>query len=238
MKKIMFNDECGLTQAVLEGRKTMTRRGCKYDRPNETYDIVFPVFEPNDYDNDGNITSPLNYAFGWKNNEGDFTGWNIPQYKVGEVVAIAQSYKSINEFYEIAYKRHNSFHGQIVTNYDIPFKEIVKWFELRESLKYTAGWTNKMFVKADLMISHIRITDIKIERLQNISDEDCLKEGIYKGQCGSADTHFMDVYYYKGDIQPYCTPREAFAALIDKVSGKGAWESNPYVFVYEFELVD
>lgn len=174
----MFNDECGLTQAVLDGRKTMTRRGCKYDRPNETYDIVFPVFEPNDYDNDGNITSPLNYAFGWKNNEGDFTGWNIPQYKVGEVVAIAQSYKSINEFYEIAYKRHNSFHGQIVTNYDIPFKEIVKWFELRESLKYTAGWTNKMFVKADLMISHIRITDIKVERLQNISDEDCMREGV------------------------------------------------------------
>ena len=238
MKKIMFNDECGLTQAVLEGRKTMTRRVCKYDRPNETYDIVFPVFEPNDYDNDGNIVSLLNYAFGWKNDKGDFTGWNIPKYKVGEVVAIAQSYKSINKFYEIAYKRHNSFHGQIVTNYDIPFKEIVKWFELRESLKYTAGWTNKMFVKADLMISHIRITNVKIERLQDISDEDCLKEGIYKGQCGSADTHFMDAYYYKGDIQPYCTPREAFAALIDKVSGKGTWLKNPYVFCYSFKLID
>lgn len=54
----MFNDDYGLTQAVLDGRKTMTRRVCKYDRPNETYDIVFPVFEPNDYDNDGNIVSP------------------------------------------------------------------------------------------------------------------------------------------------------------------------------------
>lgn len=238
MKKIMFNDECGLTQAVLEGRKTMTRRGCKYDRPNETYDIVFPVFEPNDYDNDGNITSPLNYAFGWKNNEGDFTGWNIPQYKVGEVVAIAQSYKSINEFYEIAYKRHNSFHGQIVTNYDIPFKEIVKWFELRESLKYTAGWTNKMFVKADLMISHIRITDIKIERLQNISDEDCLKEGIYASNSHEIGYGIPWVYGFAKSKMAYYTPREAFAALIDKVSGKGTWESNPYVFVYEFELVD
>ena len=92
MKKIMFNDKYSLTQAVLDGRKTMTRRVCKYDRPNETYDIVFPVFEPNDYDNDGNIVSPLNYAFGWKNDKGDFTGWNIPKYKVGEVVAIAQSY--------------------------------------------------------------------------------------------------------------------------------------------------
>lgn len=215
MKKIMFNDKYSLTQAVLNGRKTMTRRVCKYDRPNETYDIVFPVFEPNDYDNDGNIVSPLNYAFGWRNDKGDFTGWNIPKYKVGEVVAIAQSYGDCGNMPD---------------------------YELDEDgypiMPKRSGFFNKMFVRADLMPHHIRITNIKIERLQNISDEDCFKEGIYKGQCGSADTHFMDVYYYKGDIQPYCTPRGAFAELIDKVSGKGTWESNPYVFVYEFELVD
>lgn len=218
-KKIMFNDKYSLTQAVLDGRKTMTRRVCKYDRPNETYDIVFPVFEPNDYDNDGNIVSPLNYAFGWKNDKGDFTGWNIPKYKVGEVVAIAQSYESLGMNPEIALNDRDGIGFYTKT-------------------KFAPGWKNKMFVRADLMPHHIRITNIKIERLQDISDKDCLKEGIYKGQCGSADTHFMDAYYYKGDIQPYCTPREAFAALIDKVSGKGTWESNPYVFVYEFELID
>lgn len=218
-KKIMFNDKYSLTQAVLDGRKTMTRRVCKYDRPNETYDIVFPVFEPNDYDNDGNIVSPLNYAFGWKNDKGDFTGWNIPKYKVGEVVAIAQSYESLGMNPEIALNDKDGIGFYTKT-------------------KFAPGWKNKMFVRADLMPHHIRITNIKIERLQDISDKDCLKEGIYKGQCGSADTHFMDAYYYKGDIQPYCTPREAFAALIDKVSGKGTWESNPYVFAYEFELID
>lgn len=223
MKKIMFNDKYGLTQAVLEGRKIMTRRVCKYDRSNETYDIVFPIFEPNDYDNDGNIVSPLNYAFGWKNDKGDFTGWNIPKYKVGEVVAVAQRYKDVVEKRDEAQET-------------LCLYKIGKNYLTMEEMG--AGWSNTMFTKADLMPHHIRITNIKIERLQNISDEDCLKEGIYKGQCGSADTHFMDAYYYKGDIQPYCTPRGAFAALIDKVSGKGTWESNPYVFVYEFELVD
>ncbi len=218
-KKIMFNDKYSLTQAVLEGRKTMTRRVCKYDRPNETYDIVFPVFEPNDYDNDGNIVSPLNYAFGWKNDKGDFTGWNIPKYKVGEVVAIAQSYESLGMNPEIA----------------LDDKDGIGFYT---KTKFAPGWKNKMFVRADLMPHHIRITNIKIERLQDISDKDCLKEEIYKGQCGSADTHFMDAYYYKGDIQPYCTPREAFASLIDCVSGKGTFKSNPYVFVYEFELID
>lgn len=222
MKKIMFNDKYSLTQAVLDGRKTMTRRVCKYDRPDETYDIVFPVFEPNDYDNDGNIISPLNYAFGWKNDKGDFTGWNIPKYKVGEVVAIAQSYMDVDRFHR---KGKNAAYLDYLDS-------------MLPDMEKLPGWYNKVFTKANLMPHHIRITGIKIERLQNISDEDCLKEGIYKGQCGSADTHFMDAYYYKGDIQPYCTPREAFAALIDKISGKGAWESNPFVFVYEFELVD
>lgn len=219
MKKIMFNDKYSLTQAVLDGRKTMTRRVCKYDKPNETYDIVFPVFEPNDYDNDGNIVSPLNYAFGWKNDKGYFTGWNIPKYKVGEAVAVAQCYKSLGMNPEIA----------------LDDKDGIGFYT---KTKFAPGWKNKMFVRADLMPHHIRITDIKVERLQNISDEDCLKEGIYKGQCGSADTHFMDVYYYKGDIQPYCTPRGAFAALIDKVSGKGTWLKNPYVFCYSFKLID
>lgn len=211
MKKIMFNDKYSLTQAVLNGRKTMTRRVCKYDRPNETYDIVFPVFEPNDYDNDGNIVSPLNYAFGWKNDKGDFTGWNIPKYKVGEVVAVAQCYKSIGMNPELA----------------LDDKDGIGFYT---KTKFAPGWKNKMFVRADLMPHHIRITNVKTERLQAISDIDCMAEGIN---------------YYEQEGFSWCTtgnlfntPREAFAALIDKVSGKGVFQSNPYVFVYEFELVD
>lgn len=217
----MFNDKYSLTQAVLDGRKTMTRRVCKYDRPNETYDIVFPVFEPNDYDNDGNIVSPLNYAFGWKNDKGDFTGWNIPKYKVGEVVAIAQNYSDCGNMPD---------------------------YELDEDgypiMPKRSGFFNKMFVRADLMLHHIRITNIKIERLQDISDEDCLREGVelntrqyeYDGTkkyCVCGLGHWRAI-----GCTDFDTPREAFAALIDKVSGKGTWESNPYVFVYEFELID
>ncbi len=213
MKKIMFNDKYSLTQAVLDGRKTMTRRVCKYDRPNETYDIVFPVFEPNDYDNDGNIVSPLNYAFGWKNDKGDFTGWNIPKYKVGEVVAIAQNYSDCGNMPD---------------------------YELDEDgypiMPKRSGFFNKMFVRADLMPHHIRITDIKIERLQNISDEDCFKEGIFKWDAGQKDIPFYS--FHNADIPDYNDSRDAFAELIDKVSGKGTWASNPYVFVYEFELID
>lgn len=100
-----------------------------------------------------------------------------------------------------------------------------------------AGWTNKMFVKVNLMPNYIKITGIKVERLQDISDEDCLKEGIYED---SGDDEFPPSIFYEFEGNKddgFDTPREAFAALIDKVSGKGTWESNPYVWAYEFELM-
>lgn len=218
MKTIMFNDKFGLTEAVLNGKKTMTRRICKYDRPNENYEIVFPVFEPEEYDNDGNITSKLDRAFGWRDKEGNFTGWNIPKYRIGEVVAIAQSYKDANVRYvPEEYEEPGCY-------YNFPADQ-------------TKGWNNKMFVRADLMLHQIQITDISIQKLQNISDEDCLKEGIY--EYSGDDTFPSSVFYeFEGNKDDgFDTPREAFSALIDKVSGKGTWDSNPYVFVYEFKLI-
>lgn len=48
----------------------------------------------------------------------------------------------------------------------------------------------------------------------------------------------MTAYYVPGVKDAYLTPKMAFEELIDKVSGRGTWESNPIVWVYEFELVD
>lgn len=105
-------------------------------------------------------------------------------------------------------------------------------------LKLHPGWTNKMFVKADLMPRHIEFTDCKVERLQDISDEDCLKEGIYED---SGDDEFPPSIFYEFEGNKddgFDTPREAFAALIDKISGRGTWNNNLYTFAYEFELID
>lgn len=218
-KKIMFNDEYGLTQAVLDGRKTMTRRIIKCPRTFKGEWVA--GFNIHRRHSDKKIVGwPCMYDA----DEREFDmGEILPKYKVGEVVAIAQRYK------DVVGKRDEA-------QETLGLYKIGKRYLTMEEMG--AGWNNKLFVRADFMPHHIRITNIKIERLQDISDKDCLKEGIYKGQCGSADTHFMDAYYYKGDIQPYCTPREAFAALIDKVSGKGTWLKNPYVFCYSFKLID
>lgn len=104
-----------------------------------------------------------------------------------------------------------------------------------ECIKYEKGYTNKMFVRTDLMPHHIRITHIRVERLQDISDEDCLKEGIWtrsgRWYCYDIIKRGMEFY------DPYPDPCEAYSVLIDRISGKGTWDSNLYVFVYDFELV-
>ena len=190
MKKIMFNDKYSLTQAVLDGRKTMTRRISKEQIRNSVF---------------------------WKSGYESIHGYEIkPIYKISELVAIAQCYESLGMNPEIALNDRDGIGFYTKT-------------------KFAPGWKNKMFVRADLMPHHIRITDIKIERLQNISDEDCFKEGIFKWDAGQKDIPFYS--FHNADIPDYNDPRDAFAALIDKVSGKGTWESNPYVFVYEFELI-
>ncbi len=194
MKRISFKDSGGLnlTQAVLSGRKTMTRRA---------------VIEQVERD-------AIVYAEG----KSEFTRVKFEYvlkhspYKVGDVVAIQQTYSDIGD--QVGYR----------TLQEIPLDH--------------AGWTNKMFVKAELMPHHIRITDIRVERLQDISDENCLREGVIKKF--SFFTIGVPIYNYTftGCNSSYQNPRAAFAALIDKVSGRGTWNSNPLVWVYSFELVD
>ena len=224
MKKIMFNSRYGLEEAVLSGRKTQTRRICKYGRPDKTYDIAFPIFEDKDFDDNGNPISPLYGAFCWRNEAGDFTEWNIPKYKEGEIVAVAQCYKDM---------------GYDANALDRAPKDISK---VRGTLGESAGWNNKLFVRAEACRHRIRITNVRVERLQDISDEDCIKEGIYQDEC---TTHFNGYAFeiskdQHGDVLAkkwYNTPRKAYAALIDRISGKGTFQSNPWVFVYDFELV-
>ena len=184
MKKIMFNDRYGLTQAVLEGRKTMTRRIAK----------------------------------------------GKPQYMIGEWVAIAQSYRSLYD--EIA-KAKGVF--------DIEDKRW--WYDIylktngRRDL--LPGYRNKMFVRAEFMRHRVVITGVRLQNLQDISDDDCMREGIMEGEFMNT----RDRYYYDsvGDVANHITfptPRKAYSHLIDKICGKGTWESNPLVFVYEFTLID
>lgn len=218
MKKIMFSDRFGLTQAVLEGRKTMTRRVITL--PEKWHGIE--VYGFSYVKGETALTLLDGDDFIIEDHASNQTAQILPTYKPSEVVAVAQAYKHVfDEMMRGDYgdDRYDAFNNH--------------YFGSGE------GWHNKMFVRADFMPHQIRITKVKIERLQDISDEDCIKEGISR-------SNVPGQYYVNGLQRPnhndgvlraFWNPKEAFAALIDKVSGKGTWESNPWVFVYKFELV-
>ena len=196
MKKIMFNDQYGLTQAVLEGRKTQTRR-IAYEKPFKFNCNCGFCTEGKDkgklFINDGNEIVAKSH------------------YKIGEVVAVAQSYSHI----PCAEETEETFNEEVAS----------------------AGWGNKMFVKSDLMPHQIKITNIRYERLQDISTDDCMKEGIFCSHIDGID----DAYSYDATNNDftkkwwYRTPIEAYKMLSCKLHLH--WDNNPLVFVYDFKLV-
>ena len=134
-----------------------------------------------------------------------------PDYRLGKELAVAQRYSEICSSLFEEWERNSD------------------WF--------TKGLSNKMFVRSDLMPHRIKITGVRIERLQDISDEDCLAEGIEKEERtdGGHNYTFFDVKRERYIRER--TPRDAYARLIDKICGQGTWGSNPYVWVYNFELI-
>lgn len=137
------------------------------------------------------------------------------RFKFGEVVAVAQNYTEVYSYY----RQHNENVCAVMNG---------------RFGQYHAGWKNKMFIESLFMPHRIRIEKIRVERLQDISEEDCLAEGVIK--------YTNDEYTYIEDgkkvFRPNLgTPRMAYAELIDRICGKGTWEDNLLVFVYDFKLV-
>lgn len=210
----MFDDHFALTRAVLEGRKTMTRRIVSI--PDTWHGIDVCAISP-----DTDKRSLLLYdadEFLIEDRNTGLCGQVMPLYKIGEEVAVAQKYKDIMPYLADSFRQPSP-----------------------DYMMDKPGYNNKMFVRADLMPNRICITSVRVERIQDISEDDCLREGIYKQEPRPgvpalyAFETCTDQYGSTLAKRWYVSPREAFAELIDKVSGKGTWDRNPWVFVYEFE---
>lgn len=204
----MFNDKYDLTRAVLVGRKTQTRR--------IPTDRVFQRCRSLAFSEEG-------FTPYWEKRFAELLFLNA-QYCVGEEVAVAQSYKD----------------ARVDPSFLLsPLGDGVNAMD-------SNGWDNKMFVRADLMPHRIKITNIRVERLQDISEEDCLKEGFEKilvnEGWGNMTSHWEYLLTYDDKLGRSLQFgsrdfKEAFGILIDKTCGVGTWDSNPYVFKYDFEPV-
>ena len=165
------------------------------------------------------------------------------QYEVGEKVALAEAYGFI-------WRELNA----------IPDKQIAYMRRLRSVLNVEhpsiiPAWENKLFVRPELMRYQIEITGKRTEHLQDISDEDILREGVFHGMCSSrnietgetGDYTWLDIkrkklpnghYHVNIKHNVHSNIRECFIEMINHICGKGTWEQNPEVYVYTFKLID
>lgn len=142
-----------------------------------------------------------------------------PRYKKGELLYLKEPYIDDLSMDKTFYK----------------FEKLDRAFINTEIPNISNPWKNKLFMPQSAARYFIKITDVRLERLQEITEEDCIKEGI--------EAFTKDERVFKYGLEGWAwldmprSPIEAYARLIGQINGKGTWESNPFVFVYDYELM-
>lgn len=235
-KPILFNTE--MTRAIMDGRKSQTRRVITKKVKRDT--IGFELYA------DTHIEKTKRglfggYKVGWVGTNRLSTSTNEfikPKYKVGDILYVRETWcrgKLIGD---------GSCHREywsIDTDYDdrLFYKAdtIGSAFSDEDNL---VKWKPSIHMPKKYARTFIKITGVRVERLQDIEPDDILSEGmdfdnyipIDNGKTYTADTH--------GEVD-YCedVANEWWSTLWNSTAPKSyKWEDNPWVFVYEFEVVD
>ncbi len=88
----------------------------------------------------------------------------------------------------------------------------------KTGITFTCQWKPSIFMPRIYSRITLETTNIRVERLQEITEEDAKKEGVMEGE---------DTGYYN----------EGFYRIWDKINGKDSWKENPYVWVIEFRRI-
>jgi hypothetical protein len=222
-KPIIFSGE--MVKAILAGRKTQTRRVMKTQPRLGTY-------------GDGSIIAPDYFVLDARHNILPLTAdckyrWEreCPYGGPGDTLYVKEDFWCVHEgdggiFFDLKYAD-----GTIVKP---PFEAAAAW-ELKNGKR--ASWNTfrkhqQRFMPRWVSRISLLIKDIRVERLQDISEEDAIAEGIED----LTDGQHLSFRDYQNGEHPL-TSSASFKSLWDKISGKKyPWDSNPFVWVIEFEV--
>ena len=197
-----------MVEAITALRKRMTRRICKHQ--------TWSFSELNDVNSNG-ITQKKDRSV------------SCPYGQVGDVLWVREEHLLTFEgnFWTIEYRDETT-----ITLY---YKKLSINLNKRLAARKTLGkWQRSRFLPKELSRIWLKITNIKVERLQDISKEDAKKEGLL-----SKIMH--DCSWYDDYKQPntFChySPCESFRSLWISINGRESWEANPWVWAIEFEVI-
>jgi hypothetical protein len=209
MKPIIFSTP--MVQAILDGRKTQTRRVIKYD-----FESVYSAASQQ-----GIMDKVCQYG----ELPSDAIEWyakNIakPKYQPGDVLWVRET------FCEVPYE-HN--HVPIKGGYITIPKYAYKADSERD---YTGIWKPSIHMPREAARIFLRVKTVRVERLQEITEEDAIAEGV-----GDPYDYQSPEYYDQPHMRGLEINKSAFAGLWDSLNEKRGygWRTNPWVWVIEFE---
>lgn len=204
---MIFNGE--MVRAILDGRKNQTRRIMKPQPANDIARGTFPNTE----------------AYGWvssmKQKFGGTTAHFCPFGQPGDRIWVRETWAEAGagapelKLYRANYPAHVPSHYE-----NVPPAEEIHW---TPSI-HMPRWASRILLE---------ITDVRVERLNDISEEDARAEGIIDGgclNCGEPEPC--------GCANPEPDATDAFAYLWQSIYGQENWNANPWVWVIEFNRIE
>ena len=213
-RPIMFNGP--MVCAILEGRKTVTRRPVKV-QPHIDASGNFCVGNSN-YGQDG-YGSPVTKHF---------VNGCCPFGKPGDRLWVREAWQADAQVDSVAPRELS--HGEPIRYpADWDFRQtgcaMMKPGKIRPSI-HMPRWVSRILLE---------ITDVRVERLQGITEEQAKAEGVRLMRDGS-DT-WVSREGPGNLVTPWPTAKEAFSDLWNTINGPQAWAANPWVWVVEFKRV-
>lgn len=208
-RPILFNDQ--MVRAVLEGRKTQTRRLLKV-QPQQS------EFEPSILHFSG-LTKKRQVIGGKVIPKGEYWSGSstieeyakqCPYGKTGDQLWVRETFCPI-------YAQEPKYNGGKPIEYDY-FSTYKHGYRLGDVIGIKKKWTPSIFMPRDASRIQLEITNVSVEKVQSITYSDAIAEG---------------VTYEKG----YTDPRDAYRYLWESINGDDSWDANPWVWVIEFEVV-
>ena len=222
IKPILFNME--MVRAILDGRKTCTRRIVKDGIPDDAM-WGYTAFTPKGY-----ISCRGVYADGY--GEGFY---KLP-YQPGDILYVRETWQYLYELDGNEQVIEDTGKYYYAATDTIPFDAYVD--ENGVTHDHTP-WRPSIHMPKEAARIWLKVTDVRVERLQEITEEGAIREGAEGEECHHTNvgafgcTDCMNT----GWIEP---PQVGFMQIWDSTIKKSdidryGWDANPYVWVIEFE---
>ena len=220
---ILLNSE--MVNAILQGKKTQTRRKVKmpsqyehigYAYTNHSLDhIKVVVMEEDDTEDGEEIYIIIE-----------------PKAKKGDVFWVRETWATQSKYDS---KKPSQLPSQGTPIYYLANESLNKEFfvpelgKIRPSI-FMPKWGCRLFLE---------VTDVRLERLDGISQEDAKGEGIKSRHLNKGSGKIFKRYFnYFTNDYTCLSSILSFKTLWQSIYGEGSWAENPYVWVYEFKIIE